>query len=131
MSDDFAGTAIMITDNPQVIAQSMMSFEKKLPIDRPVYGKDNMVCVGWTQMAGGKYEIKFRQHLPCMDNLPVLVPRDMWDRRDAKELGRFVDQLCIYDHVFVPPLGDWIPVSVDELIELGAVKMLTLHKDIH
>lgn len=66
----------------------------------------------------------------AMSDLPVFVPRDMWARRGAKELGKFVDQLDIYDHVFVPP-GDWVPVTVDELVELGAVKMLTLHKEIH
>lgn len=130
MSEDFNGIAILVTDDPQMIAQAMMSFEKRLPVDRPVCGKDDMVCVGWQQLAGGKYEIKFRQHRAGMDHLPVFVPRDMWDSRDAERLGRFLDQLDIYDHVFVPPSG-WVPVSVEELVELGAVKMLTLHKEVH
>lgn len=65
-----------------------------------------------------------------LDYFPVFMPASMWARRDVEEIGKFINGLSIYDHAFRPPSKDWIGVSIGELVEAGAVKMLTLHNEI-
>ena len=65
-----------------------------------------------------------------LDYFPIFVPGDMWRRKDAEELGKFIDRVDIDDHAFRPPSNDWVAVSLADLVAAGAVKMLTLHSEI-